>query len=113
MIHKSILAAAVLALGFGGAATAATPSVSASDAIAAVEASSGGKVVQLALNDQNGKPAYLISIKRSDGSSATFMVNGETGAVAPASVTEAAASGESIEAGEGPNDANSANEDAN
>jgi hypothetical protein len=131
MIHKSILAAAVLAVGLTSAALAATnsadpaevktlglASVTAADAVSAVESTSGGKVVELTLRDQNGQPAYQVSVIKSDGTELTFLVDGLSGTVtATDDVQDTTQAGDTTsdksESGESANDQDSSNEDAN
>lgn len=117
MTYKSILASGVLIFGLSGAALAASssPAITAADAVAAVEASSGGKVVQLLLADRNGQPDYQVSVLKSDGTRANFLIDGRTGKVTAARQvqTTAGTAADTTEAGEGPNDADSGNEDAN
>ena len=130
MTHKSILASAVLTLGLTGAALAAAgtstigeastlamATITAADAVAAVESTSGGKVVQLLLSDRNGQPAYQVSVIKSDGTELAFLVDAMSGKVKGMARTqataEAAGATDATETGEGPNDADSGNEDAN
>lgn len=107
---KSAILALVLAAGVATAAHAATPSVSAIDAITAVEQQSGGTVVELDLRSQTG--AYHVQAL-SKGARLDFLVDGRTGKVSPMAGAQAAVTSDVTEAGEGPNDADSANEDAN
>ncbi len=127
MTHKTIVAAALLMLSLSGAALAAgnaadpaeikvlaLATVTAADAVAAVETNSGGKVAELVLEDQNGKPEYRISVIKSDGSELTFLVDGMTGAVTATSDTQDTANAaDAAETGESAGDQDSGNEDAN
>ena len=129
MIYKSILGSAILALGLSGAALAANSAsdqsemnafsqakVGASDAVKSVESKSRGKVVELTLMGQAGKPAYQISVMQADGTETTFLVDAITGAVSETTdvqdMAQAAGENDAAEAGESANDDDSANEDA-
>ena len=72
----------------------------------------GGIVTEVDLRTQNGQPAYHVQAL-SHGSKVDFLVDGRTGKVNPMTGDVASASTDSTEAGEGPNDADSGNEDAN
>ena len=109
---KSSLLAIVAGIGFATAAHAATPTVSAVEAINAEMQQSGGTVVEFDLRDQGSSPAYHVQAL-SKGSKLDFLVDGRTGAVSPMSGAQASVTSDQTEAGEGPNDADSGNEDAN
>lgn len=109
---KSSILALVATLGFATVAHAATPTVSAIDAITAVQQQSGGSVVEVDLRTQNGQSAYHVQTMNK-GSKLDFLVEGSTGKVNPMTGAVASATTDSTEAGEGPNDADSSNEDAN
>jgi hypothetical protein len=109
---KSSVFSLVAALGLATAAHAATPAVSAIDAITAVEQQSGGTVIEVDLRTQNGQPAYHVQAL-SKGSKLDFLVDGLTGKVNPMAGAVASVTNDATEAGEGPNDADSGNEDAN
>ena len=111
MTKSSILALAS-ALVFATVAHAATPAVSAIDAITAVQQQSGGTVVEFDLRDQNGQPAYHVQALNK-GSKLDFLVDGRSGKVSPMTGSIASVTSDATEAGEGPNDADSGNEDAN
>lgn len=130
MTHRSIIAATLLVAGFGGAALAAanvsdpaeikaldSATVTAAEAIASVESSSGGKVVELVLQDPNGKPVYQVSVSNSDGTELSFLVDGRSGRVQAGADTQDTAPGsgtnDKTETGEGAGDADSGTEDAN
>ena len=109
---KSSILAFVTALGLAAVAHAAAPAVSAIDAITAVQQQSGGIVVEVDLRDQNGQPSYHVQAL-SNGSKLDFLVDGRTGKVNPMAGAVASVTTDTTEAGEGPNDADSGNEDAN
>ena len=109
---KSSIFALVVALGLATAAHAATPTVSAIDAITAVEQQSGGTVIEVDLRTQNGQAAYHVQAL-SNGNKLDFLVDGLTGKVNPMAGAVASVTTDTTEAGEGPNDADSGNEDAN
>jgi len=90
---RSTLVAAVLTLAaFSGVASAqqaddpaeiaslASVSVSAADAIAAVEKIGGGKVVELSL-DAAGAAHYAVTVMATDGTETNYVVDANTGAV--------------------------------
>ena len=125
MTHSSLIAAVAVTLGLSTVAFAAAPnaadaakvlsatSISTSQAIAAVEQQSGGKVVEIDLRDQKGIPAYHVSAMTSTGTTVNFIVDGRSGKVTPTTEAQAAVAADTTEAGEGPTDADSGNEDAN
>jgi hypothetical protein len=93
-------------------AHAAVPVVSAVDAISAAEQSAGGTAVELDLRDVSGQPSYHIQLL-SKGTRLDVIVDGKSGKVSPMTGAQAAIASDATEAGEGPNDADSGNEDAN
>jgi uncharacterized membrane protein YkoI len=109
---KSLFLVALTALALTTAANAAAPTVTTIDAITAVQQQSGGVVVEVDLRTQNGTPAYHVQAMTTAGK-LDFLVDGVTGKVNPMTGAVASASTDSTEAGEGPNDADSGNEDAN
>ena len=130
MTHRSMIAATLLVLGFSGAALAAanisdpsemkavdSATVTAAEAIAAVESSSGGKVVELVLQNVNGNPVYQVSVSNSDGSELTFLVDGRSGKVKTGAdaqdTARAVGATDKAETGESAGDADSGTEDAN
>ena len=128
MNHKSLILAALLGLSLAGGALAAANTAesgegsvyamatfSAVDAVSAVESTSGGKVVELVLRDQNGTPVYQVTAVKSDGSELTFLVDGVSGKVTATDDVQdngARAEPDAKESGESANDADSSNEDA-
>jgi len=130
MTHRSMIAATLLVLGFGSAAFAAanvsdpaevkaldSATVTAAEAIASVESNSGGKVVELVLQDVNGNPVYQVSVSSSDGTELTFLVDGRSGKVKTGADTQdtaqAVGATDKTETGESAGDADSGTEDAN
>ena len=111
MTKSSILALAS-ALVIAAVAHAAAPAVSAIDAITAVEQQSGGPVVAIDQRGQNGGPACPVQAQNK-GSKLDFLVDGRSGKVSPMTGSIASVTSDATEAGEGPNDADSGNEDAN
>jgi 4-hydroxyphenylpyruvate dioxygenase-like putative hemolysin len=129
MNHKSLLAAGLLSLALNGGAMAAANTVeppetsvyamatfAAADAVAAVESTSGGKVVELVLQDQGGAPAYQVAAVKSDGTELTYLVDGVSGEVTATDDVQdngAKAESDGKESGESAGDADSTSEDAN
>ena len=109
---KSSTLALLATLGFATVAHAATPTVTALEALTAVQQQSGNDAVENDLHNQGRHLAYHVQAVNK-GSKLDFLVDGATGKVSPMSGAQAAVTGDATEAGEGPNDADSGNEDAN
>ena len=130
MIWKFIFAPAVIALGLVGTAFAATTApdpaelkavggatITAAEAVASVESKSRGKVVELTLRSEGGRPVYQVSVSSADGIELTYLVDAESGALKEASdiqdTAQSALPSEKAETGESASDQDSNNEDAN
>ena len=109
---KSSILALIVSLGLATTAHAATPTVTAVDAIAAVQQQSSGTIVEVDLRDQNGSPVFHVQALK-QGGKVDYLVDGRTGKVSPMLGAQASLTTDAAEAGEGPNDADSGNEDAN
>lgn len=94
----------------------AATKITASEAIATVEAASGGKVVELTLDVDGNVPSFQVTVLAMDGTESNYLVDAVTGiaTVAPADQSDDEMGTDQAESkGEGKNEGSESAEDAN